>query len=325
MKKIIITIILSFSIFLIGCESSSTTTTDSLLSSTVTTKQDLNNFLISKNISYPDYDNNDFFYYSSVYIYLNYPLEDFDSLEEKKTFFESENQRVLNESNIILNTSHDSLYVSSYSKLVILTYKNKEKFLLDFEVFTNALKDGFVTTINFNLNTIGEFFSLHSNSTIDDLLDVTEKYVGTEILYEKIDHTLLIASHEEKYFKDLSTYIIENYNDYLLLYPGNLVGLNEEFFTDNILIYCGFGHSGSLSLDGRTNLLRVDENKIAVEIHGTAISNTMTEDFNITTYLIQADRSIYHPQLGVEINININFLNGFNTDRPFYNSIDEKN
>ncbi|MFW5794583.1 MAG: hypothetical protein ACOCV1_03760 [Bacillota bacterium] len=317
MKKILLIISISIlSIIFFSCNNNAETTNQTTEANTTAIEYDA---------IFPDYPDDDNFTYAEVTLYFTYdiPSDGFSDREATKAFYETKNLLYFDYANLDSNGNFDSFYLSSYTAFASLIYKSKRALFDDFNLLKNILEDGYISTPTISLYTTGESFQLTLESNINDLIEKTDKYFGTEITYDSIPFQVIHTSSEyfEPYTFDEE--IIETYSEYIINYPDNDFELNEDFFDTYALIRTGFGHSGSLQIGDISDLFYLDDTTLEIAVSATAVSQIMTEDFNPYMLVISMEKTYLRNDIEVITHLHINFLNGYLYDRPYHNSYDD--
>ncbi len=330
MKKIIlITSFLFMFLLFIGCNLNtsniSTTTPENQMTTT-------NYYLNLTGIRYPDYPVDESFFYAEVMIYFVY--EDFSSsyydLSRAREYYETNNQELFGQSGLEAGGNFDRYYLSSLSPFGSLTYVTKEGFFQDFNLIKNAYLNGYIASPNVFLNTVGEQIRINEETTITNIFSLTEKFYLSELTYDSIDFEILKVSEtiaDYDLYDDLidlvGAYVIDNYSEYLNIYPENDFSLEESFFDSKLLVYGRFGHSGSMIIEGVSDLFYLKANLLEISVDFSAISTMMTCDWQPYSFVISMDKTDYQTETEIIIHLHGFYLNGYLFDRPHHNIYDD--
>lgn len=307
MKKIAIfiaSVLFGFSIM--GCQSTVETLTDQDLSTDLpTTRNGLTNPLTWDAIipSYSQFDQ-EIFEYANVYIYL------LDDNQDKELY--------LNESGLD-HANYDAVYLSTYTNLILLTYKSKVNLLNDFYLLQNIYLEGEIQRPMMNIKTIMKSFEMTATNTVDDLIEVTDQYFGTEIIYNTIGYDMV----EDIQLETLPTEFYLDYHTYLDDYSDNRFDLAESDFDEQVLLVASFGHSSSLTIQG-FELFYIDGNQLELAVLGQAVSIQMAEDFRPYTVVMFIPADVYQVNSQLIMHFHTHFLDGTYADRPYHNTVDEE-
>lgn len=335
MKKTLLLFITIFMFLtLIACDQNSLTstiTTDNTSQTTVSTNES-GLFSQFPDIVFPEYPDDPFFYYAEIILYFSYPAYSHGNpnYSNARHYYESKNIEYFSASELDLLGNYDKRYLSLYSPFVSLTYKSKSAFLEDFEILKASVTEGHVMSMNVSLNTVGHQINITEDTTLADITNLTEKYFNTEIVYDSLEFTILDVSNQyEEYctfhdFLDVNdTYIIETYQQYINICSSNPLDLNETFFEDKVIIYGRFGHSGSMFINGVSDLFYLDDNTLEVVVSFTAHSLLMTDDWIPYSFVISMNKSDLLNNPISKLHFHGTYLSGYLYDRPFHNSIDD--
>jgi|GEM_PF-4569943 len=325
MKKILWAMMLSFlSLALLACVSFAETieTSDTSLDDMPTNAPTTENLSTDRlwHAIFPDYEGYDpeVFVYAGVTVYFTYDVpNDLHTNEEKRTFYQTRNQEFFEISGLSQGV-FDDYYLSQYTPFVSLTYRTKTGFFEDFELLKQVLADGFISGPTIELNTVSDSFILSDQMTMDDLIDKTDRFFGTEIEYPTIDFEWIDQTDNQIYANKAYT----SHEVYLLDFPENPFELSTSFFEEDVLIVIGFGHSGSVNIQGIKGVFLIDDLHLQVAIDVSATSYIWTSDYWPQSYILAIDKDDYHEEMIVQAALHVYYLNGRNADRPYFNSID---
>ncbi len=330
MKKLLLTIFFLFiSLLFFGCDLNSRDITTDSESQVMTTT---NYYLNLTGIRYPDYPVDESFFYAEVMIYFVY--EDFSSsyydLSRAREYYETNNQELFGQSGLEAGGNFDRYYLSTLSPFGSLTYVTKEGFIQDFDLIKNAYLNGYISSPNIYLNTVGEQIRINEETISTDIFALTEKYFFSEITYDSIDFEILKFSEtiaDYDLYDDLidlvGASVIDNYSEYLNIYPENDFSLEESFFDSKLLVYGRFGHSGSMVIEGVSDLFYLKENLLEISVDFSAISTMMTCDWQPYSFVISMDKTDYQTETEIIIHLHGFYLNGYLFDRPHHNIYDD--
>ncbi len=298
------------------------TTTTTTTTTNITSTSELEDKPIS--ITYPDYPNDDFFAYAYVHIWFNHSYPGYPQADREiiKDYYERENQEYFDLSNLSESGHFDNFYLSTYTPFTILTYKTKTGLFEDFQLLQTGLESNLFSQVTIELNTVGSSLQLTTQVSYEDLLYKTEKYFNTEIHYDSLNYEIIEESQNLLQLLGNQPLIISEYDQYTELIPSSFQWLTESFFENKALIYGYFGHSGSMNIQGVSDLFFNDENKLEVSVDFTASSNMMTCDYHPAYFLISVDKSIVSDNPDIVIRLHGTYANGYLFDRPRHNSID---
>lgn len=244
----------------------------------------------------------------SLFIYAVVSIHLLDGGAEKSVY--------LNDSGLS-DGNYDDVFLSTYTNLITLTYKSKRDLFDDFSLIQNVYNNGGIERPIISLNTVQLTFEITESNTVDDLIDVTDQYFGTEVIYNDIEYILV----DEIGLEMLPTKAYESLDEYLTDYPDNDFEFVEMDFQSHILLVISFGHSSSRMIEG-LSLFYIDETTLEAAIISTANSLTMTEDYRPYTYVVFISKDDYRDSSEIIIHFHTKFMNGSYADRPFHNSID---
>ncbi|MFO7969934.1 MAG: hypothetical protein R6U15_07505 [Candidatus Izemoplasmatales bacterium] len=335
MKKILLgAFLLLVSATIISCNDSSITTnqtTEVNATTYQTTIDDTTTNLTEDDYDayFPDYPDEDYFVYAEVVLYFTYdiPSEGFSDREMAKTFYETRNLMNFDLVNFDSEGNFDDYYLSSYTPYVSLVYKTKSGLFDDFYLLQTAFENNYVEMPTIILNTIGETFKLTLESDIDDLIEQTDKYFGTEITYDSISFEVIYTSNSWDNIEDYQGggEIFKTYTEYLTDFPENNFDLTQSFFDNNVLIISSFGHSSSLQIGNVEDLFYLDETTLEIAISATATNQIMTGDYNPYMVVLSMDKSSLRENTIITIHKHTIYLSGYLYDKPFHNIYDDNN
>ncbi|QLY40904.1 hypothetical protein HF295_08560 [Hujiaoplasma nucleasis] len=331
-KKILLTLSLLILIFTLGAcsnlDSESTTlsntegtTTEEMAIMTSQTEETTVHIENQWNAYFPTYDNYDpeIFVYATVFIWFNYDTSEAGStIAEKKEFYETNNQEYYDELELE-NLSHDDLFISMFSTLVMLTYRTKVALFNDFSDLQNIYQTGKTSQPLIELNTVMKSYFLTLEDTIDDLIELTDMYFNTEIIFDSISvtHVDLLTGHGGQN----NVIVIDNYDDYLLSFPEDNYDLSASYFNDYDLVIMTSEQSSSVHIHEATDAYFINENTLEIVISAT-LSLITTTDLVSSTIVVSLEKNTVGINTIIKPRFDFYYPNGAYADRPYHNTID---
>ena len=299
-RFMIVFLLLMSSVFLMACEDQ---ISPNLSNGTrdITTTEEIYDAIFPDYIVDGQYDES-LFVYASVYIYL------LDGGVDKSVFIQESG---------LDHANYDDVFLSTYSNLIALTYKSKRDLFDDFSLIQNVYNNGEIERPIILLNTVQLTFEITESNTVKDLIDITDQYFGTEVIYNDIEYILI----DEIELEMLPTKAYESLEAYLIDYPDSDFEFVELDFESNVLLIISFGHSSSRTIEG-LSLFYTDETTLEAAIISSADSLEMTEDYRPYTFMVFISKDDYRESSNIITHFHTIFANGAYADRPFHNSID---
>lgn len=308
-KMALCTMFICLGILVIGCSDTTTSTSSTVFTSEIQTTLPITNLLTKSN---PDYDAN-FPMYSDcdeeLFVYANVLIR-LDNANKDKSEY-------LVESGLD-QASYAEIYLSKYTNLIMLTYKSKEVLFDDFDLIQDVYNLGGISQPIIELKTVMKSFSISGSNTIEDLIEVTDQYFGTELIFNQLAYDMV----EEISLEMLPTAYYKTYDAYLEDYPENRFQIDQNKFETSVLLIISFGHSGSQHIDG-LSLFYIDDTTLEAAILATANSSNMTEDFRPYTFVVTIPKDDLREHTEIIAHFHNHFLDGTYADRPYHNSLDE--
>lgn len=315
MKKIILCFVLTMIALTIGaCQNKN----DEYIST-----QEISNTLNNQwQASFPDYADYDSqtFVYARVHAYFLYDTSDSgNTREEKRAFYEQNNETYFNESGIN-DFLYDDIYISSYSPFFVLTYRSKANLFEDYSQLKDASLDGYISSPNIELNTVGVNFDLDATKTIDDLIDITDRYDGDENTLDLINFTQ-IASYDQFDHFTPNILRIHHLDGYLEYFSDNEHQLDQLYFENNDLYLMRVFHPSSLYIEHVSNVTIINENKLVFIIEASAMSTIHTADVIEYYYLVELSKDVYEEGMELSSVYDVFYMDGAFADVPLYHRI----
>lgn len=321
-KSLILIVFIILTCFPWACQPQEGSTTTEAWTTTepITTNQTTTIGIDAVFPSYDDYDEALFTYADVRIVFLyDYPTG-LTTREEKRAYFEAKNQTYFENSGLD-EAQFDDVSMSSYSSSVGLTYTSKRDLLEDFDMLKRGYDEGYYGPPQVFLKTIGSYYVIDDSSSLENMIEVTDQYFGTEITYESIPFTLLVNEASQNV---VASKAYETYQDYVADFPSDPYDIDTSLFDTRVLIIVSFGHSGSLSVEGIDAVFYLDDDTLEVAIQASAQSIVMTEDFNPRTMVLSIPEEDYVSGVTIRPHFHTFFADGTYADRPYHNTVDDR-
>lgn len=208
----------------------------------------------------------------------------------------------------------------THSPTIYLNYSAKDGLLRDFEKLKEI--EHLTDSIDIHLNTVNKQLTLKSDSTIEDLKELVDYYVGTEIEFDQLPFEQLYVSTEAALI--WGNQLFRTFDEYIGFSPENLFKLNEEFFNDNNLIVAGKDRSGSLEIRAVDRVFFSKQGVLEIAINSYSLSDEFTEDIQYWTVAISVKKTIVECVELIIVDYHVTYGNGYCSDIPFHNSKDSE-
>lgn len=262
-----------------------------------------------------------YFMFASVVIEGKYNVPSSLTLDEKKSFIQLENQKIFDHSMLETEGHTLSYYISQSTKIITLSYKTQEDFLLDLELLKNILT---YAMIEIYLNTIDDRFTLSNDITKESIHNKVFQYLDYVDNNQSIDFTVIdvIEDYQRSNGENdvlipdqLENHIfISNYQDFLSYYPNNPFMLNEsDFINQTLLLVSGYKSTQDITCIKAVYV----QDHVTVVIEAEAMSNIMPAVVYEYVVAVMVQKSDIADQTVLDHLFHTHYQTGFLAQIPF--------
>lgn len=287
---------------------------------------DSNEKLVLDDVTYYRYFDSVHFVYAEVYItsyYEDAPTRGTSTNDIIKAFYQDKANALLEEYQVLSIGHPSQVYISLYSPLIHLTYKDKESFFSDFELLKSIHGNG-NRGVSIFLNTTNQEIRMSESLSYESLLEKSSPYLGYTFIQDSLDFNVLeIRSggygHQENLpiINEHPGIIIKDFETYLIYFPENHYNITHEYFDTKVILFITSGRSGSVSILNVKSVYLFSEDHLEIAIETEQYSNLVTMDY--ITFHIVVSISIEDIS-GAVIRLSLyqynHYLNGFLSEVP---------